>query len=208
MRCTVRRGLPASFEQRNEVATRGRIQGGSRQSCQKRQQGGNHNSTSHCCRRHGTGLLSHVACLVTSATPVQAPSVVQCYKHVCALVERHIRKAKPAQRLSIFYLISAICRHSKKKHKLQDKYSASSHHAKCRIAIRTTCDESCACAAAGRWAASIAELTGLLQGLSTEQLVLSCIPNIIAAFLHSYCIIPAPSCLLKSPVGNVLRCTH
>lgn len=50
---------------------------------------------------------------------------VQCYKHVCALVDRQMRKSKPRQRLNAFFLISAICRHSLKKHKLQDKYSAS-----------------------------------------------------------------------------------
>lgn len=50
---------------------------------------------------------------------------VQCYKHVCALIDRQIRKVKPRQRLSAFFLISAICRHSLKKYKLQDKYSAS-----------------------------------------------------------------------------------
>ena len=48
---------------------------------------------------------------------------VQCYKHVCALLDRHMKKAKPAQRLNAFFLISAICRHSMKKHNLQDKYS-------------------------------------------------------------------------------------
>lgn len=148
------------------------------------------------------------------AAQIQRSSVVQCYKHVCALVERHIRKAKPAQRLSIFYLISAICRHSKKKHKLQDKYSTSSHRAKYQVVIRTTCDKCCACAAAGRWAASIAELTGLLQGLSTEQLVRFCIPNIIPALLlHHSRASPAPSlhphdCRKHLSVCNVLRRTH
>ena len=49
--------------------------------------------------------------------------VLQCYKHVCALVERQMRKAKPAQRLNALYIISTICRHSLRKNKLQDKYS-------------------------------------------------------------------------------------
>ena len=49
--------------------------------------------------------------------------LLQCYKHVCALVERQMRKAKANQRLNALYIISTICRHSLKKHKLQDKYS-------------------------------------------------------------------------------------
>lgn len=68
----------------------------------------------------------------------------QCYKHVCALTERQMRKAKPAQRLNALYVISTICRHSLKKHKLQDKYT-------------------------GRWGPSIASLIELVADLPSEQ---------------------------------------
>ncbi|KAA6420161.1 MAG: hypothetical protein FRX49_09824 [Trebouxia sp. A1-2] len=68
----------------------------------------------------------------------------QCYKHVCGLTERQMRKAKPAQRLNALYVISTICRHSLKKHKLQDKYT-------------------------GRWGPSIASLIELVADLPSEQ---------------------------------------
>lgn len=81
---------------------------------------------------------------ITTAQTIAVQDMPQCYKHVCALIDRQIRKVKPRQRLSAFFLISAICRHSLKKHKLQDKYTK-------------------------RWTPAIAELTGLLQGISAEQ---------------------------------------
>lgn len=67
-------------------------------------------------------LLAILSLLVGTECHVHA-NVMQCYKHVCALTERHMRKVKPAQRLNALYIISTICRHSLKKHKLQDKYS-------------------------------------------------------------------------------------
>lgn len=54
-----------------------------------------------------------------------------------------MRKAKPAQRLNALYVISTICRHSLKKHKLQDKYSM------CQMLLLTfqqhQCRQICVC---------------------------------------------------------------
>lgn len=72
------------------------------------------------------GSLSHPV-----STDCSTTLLLQCYKHVCALVERQMRKAKANQRLNALYIISTICRHSLKKHKLQDKYSK--HDTSCCI---------------------------------------------------------------------------
>ena len=87
--------------------------------------------------------IAMLSCLGQSTQPLTAKFCAQGYKHVCALVDRHLKKAKPAQRLNAFFLISAICRHSLKKYKLQDKYSAfllpaSCHKLHCKVPATAT----------------------------------------------------------------------
>ena len=52
----------------------------------------------------------------------------QCYKNVCALLERQMRKSKPDKRLNVLYAISAVLRLSKEKHGSHSKYGK--HHCK------------------------------------------------------------------------------
>lgn len=49
---------------------------------------------------------------------------LQCYKHVCALLVRSLKRSQPAQRLNTVYVLSAICRQSKLQLKGKDKYGA------------------------------------------------------------------------------------
>lgn len=51
-------------------------------------------------------------------------SRAQCYKHVCALLVRSLKRSPPAQRLNSVYILSAICRQSKMQLKGKDKYGA------------------------------------------------------------------------------------
>ena len=44
---------------------------------------------------------------------------------MCALIERELKKASPAQCVHLLYVISAICRASAKKHGGKDKYGQS-----------------------------------------------------------------------------------
>jgi len=49
----------------------------------------------------------------------------QCYKHVCALLEKHILKAGKKNKVNVFYMISSICRQSKSLLREKDKYGES-----------------------------------------------------------------------------------
>ncbi|KAK9816515.1 hypothetical protein WJX72_001388 [[Myrmecia] bisecta] len=46
----------------------------------------------------------------------------QCYKHVCALIERQMKRSKAKLRLNLLYVLSAICRQSRSQLKSKDKY--------------------------------------------------------------------------------------
>jgi hypothetical protein len=59
-----------------------------------------------------------VGCCCTSVP------VVQCYKHVSALVERQWRHAQPRERAALFYLSGKILRDAKRMHKAKSRYGA------------------------------------------------------------------------------------
>ena len=47
---------------------------------------------------------------------------LQCYKHVCALVEKQMAKAPKKHRKNVLYVLSSICRQSKSRLGGKDKY--------------------------------------------------------------------------------------
>eukprot|EP00891_Asterochloris_glomerata_P007771 jgi/Astpho2/7771/Aster-x0783 len=61
---------------------------------------------------------------ISKLETIAVEDALQCYKHVCALIERELKKASPAQCVHLLYVISAICRASAKKHGGKDKYGA------------------------------------------------------------------------------------
>jgi hypothetical protein len=50
----------------------------------------------------------------------------QCYKHVCALVEKQMGKAPKKHRKNVLYVMSSICRQSRSSLGAKDKYGESS----------------------------------------------------------------------------------
>ncbi|GMH39154.1 hypothetical protein BSKO_07052 [Bryopsis sp. KO-2023] len=59
---------------------------------------------------------------VDKLTRIALEDARECYKHVCLLVEKAIRRASPKDRFSALHLLSSILRASKSQMKEKDKY--------------------------------------------------------------------------------------